>query len=115
MAAGFAVGRFATPLAAAVVAFLMALPAASFEFLDGRVQIHGFAEMQIRAISSKYNEELDLRFADGVSLWGGFSKANGWDRSTACRTILEAGIQSGRHMIRILGMNLTTPAVIGDL
>ena len=60
MAAGFAVGRFATPLAAAVVAFLMALPAASFEFLDGRVQIHGFAEMQIRAISSKYNEELDL-------------------------------------------------------
>ena len=60
MAAGFAVGRFATPLAAAVVAFSMALPAASFEFLDGRVQIHGFAEMQVRAISSKYNEELDL-------------------------------------------------------
>ena len=60
MAADSVVGRFVTPLAAAVVAFLMVLPAAAIEFFEGRVQIHGFAEMQVRAISSKYKEELDL-------------------------------------------------------
>jgi hypothetical protein len=30
------------------------------EFAEGRVQIHGFAEMQLRALDEKFREELDL-------------------------------------------------------
>ena len=30
------------------------------EFIDGRVQIHGFAEVQLRALNSGFSEELDL-------------------------------------------------------
>ena len=30
------------------------------EFAEGRVQIHGFAEMQLRALNEKFREELDL-------------------------------------------------------
>lgn len=35
-------------------------PAAAVEFADGRVQVHGFGEMQIRALNEKFSQELDL-------------------------------------------------------
>jgi hypothetical protein len=37
-----------------------AQPAPAVEFADGRVQIHGFGEMQVRALNEKFKEELDL-------------------------------------------------------
>ena len=38
----------------------VAQPAPAVEFADGRVQIHGFGEMQVRALNEKFKEELDL-------------------------------------------------------
>jgi hypothetical protein len=40
--------------------FAIASASSGVEFADGRVQIHGFAEMQIRALDEKFREELDL-------------------------------------------------------
>ena len=40
---------------------LVAAPAArALEAFDGRVQLHGFAEEQLRALSGSFNEEVDL-------------------------------------------------------
>src|SRR5262245_25874014 len=39
---------------------LSAAPAQALEFFDGRVQIHGFGEIQTRAIAQRYAEDLDL-------------------------------------------------------
>ena len=45
-----------------VLASCLALPTSSgaVELLDGRVQIHGFGEIQVRALDEKFKEELDL-------------------------------------------------------
>jgi len=45
---------------AAIALVGIALPSAAVEFADGRVQIHGFGEMQVRALDEKFREELDL-------------------------------------------------------
>jgi len=46
---------------AALAATVLAAPGArAVEALDGRVQLHGFYEMQIRALDEKFQEELDL-------------------------------------------------------
>ncbi|MEM7410802.1 MAG: DUF1302 family protein [Myxococcota bacterium] len=37
-----------------------ALPATAVEFYDGRVQVHGYAETQLRALNEKFEQELDL-------------------------------------------------------
>ena len=42
------------------LALIAAAPATAFEFFDGRLQIHGFYEGQVRGISRNYSEELDL-------------------------------------------------------
>jgi hypothetical protein len=47
-------------LAAAALFALLAPRAGAIEVLDGRIQAHGFVEMQIRAIDRDFEEELDL-------------------------------------------------------
>src|SRR5262245_42155957 len=51
-----------TALAVALAASLFAVSrgARAVEALDGRVQFHGFTEMQLRALNEKFREELDL-------------------------------------------------------
>ena len=60
-ATGLGVPRL-TWIATAMLAGIAVLaPAASaIEFADGRVQIHGFGEIQVRALNEKFKEELDL-------------------------------------------------------
>jgi hypothetical protein len=43
-----------------LVLLLLARPAAAVELFDGRVQIHGFLEAEVRAISRNYSEQIDL-------------------------------------------------------
>ncbi len=45
---------------AAALALLAAPGAAALEALDGRVQVHGFSEVQVRALDREFKEELDL-------------------------------------------------------
>jgi len=48
-------------LAALVVAGLVLAPRAhAIEALDGRVQLHGYTEVQVRALDEKFSQELDL-------------------------------------------------------
>jgi hypothetical protein len=47
-------------LAALWPAVLAAAPAASFELLDDRLQVHGFYEMQLRTLSADYSEQWDV-------------------------------------------------------
>jgi hypothetical protein len=47
-------------LAASAVLWATARPAIAVEAFDGRIQAHGFLEMQIRALNSSFEEELDL-------------------------------------------------------
>jgi hypothetical protein len=46
--------------AAAFHLWAVAPPAGAFELLDGTLQVHGFYEAQMRAISDNYDSELDL-------------------------------------------------------
>ena len=55
--------RGALALRAATAAWLcvgIATPAASFEFFDGRVQLHGYFESQIVVLSSGFSDDWDL-------------------------------------------------------
>jgi len=38
----------------------IAQPVSAVELADGRIQIHGFGEVQVRALNEKFSEELDL-------------------------------------------------------
>ncbi|MFP8879091.1 MAG: hypothetical protein VCE43_06335, partial [Myxococcota bacterium] len=42
------------------VGLLLPSAAAALEAFDGRIQVHGFAEMQIRALDEKFEQQLDL-------------------------------------------------------
>lgn len=42
------------------IALAIAPFARAAEFMDGRVELHGFAEVQLRALDEKFSEELDL-------------------------------------------------------
>jgi hypothetical protein len=57
---GRVIPRSARAGAAAVGLLALAAGAHAVEFLDGRVQIHGFGEVQVRALDEKFAEELDL-------------------------------------------------------
>lgn len=55
--------RCATRLALVVAALgllIVTPPAAAFEALDGRFQLHGFYEMQLRTISKDFQDDFDL-------------------------------------------------------
>jgi len=56
---GFARGLSLAALAAAGLA-LTASGARAIEALDGRVQFHGYTELQLRALDEKFSQELDL-------------------------------------------------------
>jgi hypothetical protein len=45
---------------ASLAAFVASSPARAFEFLEGRLQVHGFYEAQIRSISRDFDEDWDL-------------------------------------------------------
>jgi hypothetical protein len=45
---------------AALAALLASSPARAFEFFEGRLQVHGFYEAQIRSISRDFDEDWDL-------------------------------------------------------
>ena len=47
---------------AAIIGIGLLLPStsAALEAFDGRIQAHGFAEMQIRALDEKFEQQLDL-------------------------------------------------------
>jgi len=59
-----------------------------------------------------YAGRIDL--LDGVSVWGGYSAANGWQRSDAHTTVLTGGALGG-SLVGVLGANLTQPVVLGGL
>ncbi len=52
------VSRWALPLVA--LALLLATSAQALEAFDGRIQVHGFGEMQLRALNEKFEQQLDL-------------------------------------------------------
>ena len=59
--AGVHAGRWERCVLAALWLLLIAVPRAeAVEALDGRIQAHGFLEMQIRSLSGSFSEELDL-------------------------------------------------------
>jgi hypothetical protein len=57
---GLVVPRLARIAVAVIGCIATAGPAPAVEFLDGRVQVHGFGEMQVRALNEKFSQELDL-------------------------------------------------------
>ena len=58
--AGGSTGRAAACLLASVGVLATAQGARALEAFDGRVQVHGFVEEQLRTLSSSYQEEFDL-------------------------------------------------------
>jgi hypothetical protein len=60
-----------------------------------------------------YSERLDL--ADGVSVWGGYSAAAGWQRSAAFETIVENGTVESLNVFGARGNGIATPTVVADL
>ncbi|HZO09537.1 MAG TPA: hypothetical protein VFC77_09165, partial [Myxococcota bacterium] len=52
--------RLACALAALAGLAAWVRPASAFEAFDGRLQVHGFGEIQTRAIAEGYSEDLDL-------------------------------------------------------
>jgi len=89
------VGRVGAWLAAGLV-LCVAAPAGAFEYFDGRLQVHGFFEEQVRALSNNFsmaddldlaqwyhvlNAEIEYDFApDG---WGPFDVLSGYVRLEA--------------------------------
>src|SRR5262245_59314349 len=61
---GASAGRMARCALASVAALGLSLPLAprarAVEAFNGRLQVHGFAEAQIRGLSSNFSEDLDL-------------------------------------------------------
>jgi hypothetical protein len=58
--AGLSVPRVAGVVLVSAVLGMVAQGAAAAELADGRIQLHGFGEMQVRALDEKFSEELDL-------------------------------------------------------
>ena len=58
--AGGSTRRAAVCLLALGIGFATAQGARAFEAFDGRIQVHGFVEEQIRVLDSSFNEEADL-------------------------------------------------------
>jgi hypothetical protein len=56
---GVPAGRSLRSVFAALVTLCLASPAASFDFFDGRVSVHGFYEQQIRSIWEDFNARND--------------------------------------------------------
>ncbi|MDD1633180.1 MAG: hypothetical protein LUP91_13365, partial [Methylococcaceae bacterium] len=57
-------------LASAAMAFALAQPAAGFDFFDGRLQIHGYGEAQIRALAKNYSWSDDFDLSQWYSVLG---------------------------------------------
>ena len=53
-------GQRATLICVALALFTLTTTANAIEMADGRIQAHGFAEMQIRGISRSFSEDLNL-------------------------------------------------------
>lgn len=56
-----------------------------------------------------------LVLADGVSVWGGYSDTNGWQRSGAYITILRANFPVAEGMVGIRGTSLQAPITLGSV
>lgn len=56
-----------------------------------------------------------VQLANGVSVWGGYSQANGWARSSANVTTITGGVVSGEGMVGIRAVALALPITVGDL
>ena len=52
---------------------------------------------------------------DGVSVWGGYSDANGWARSNAYVTILENNLALPNGLVVVLGSSLNKPVTLGSV
>ena len=60
-----------------------------------------------------YAGRVDL--VEGVSVWGGFSAANGWDRSDVYQTTFSVGGEYGNGRVGVLGVGLTSPSTLGGV
>ncbi len=60
-----------------------------------------------------YNQAVQLR--EGVSIWGGYSFAQGWDRSSAYVTTLTNSVVASDGIVGLRGVALTQPITVGDL
>ena len=54
------VKAIAAPLGFALAALVTTLPASAFETDDGRFQLHGYYQMQLRGISANWSDQFDL-------------------------------------------------------
>jgi hypothetical protein len=52
---------------------------------------------------------------DGVSVWGGYSQANGWARSNAYATILVNNLALPNGLVVVLGSGLSKPVTLGSV
>ena len=93
---GLVARSLAALLALAALGVALAKPAAGFDFFDGRLQVHGYGEEQIRALAKNYSwsdnfdlsqwytvlgVEADINFApDGI---GPFDLVSGFVRLEA--------------------------------
>ncbi|MEE2635472.1 MAG: hypothetical protein VX940_14330, partial [Pseudomonadota bacterium] len=50
----------AAPFGLALAALVTALPASAFETADGRIQLHGYYQMQLRGISADWSDQFDM-------------------------------------------------------
>ena len=60
MAIVYARRRVLSALASLAATLLFSSDASALEAFDGRIQAHGFGEMQLRALSKSFEEEVDL-------------------------------------------------------
>ncbi len=56
-----------------------------------------------------------ITLVDGVSVWGGYSATNGWERSPAHLTRLLNGKFLGNGIVGVIGTGLSGPVTLGSL
>lgn len=56
-----------------------------------------------------------LVLVDGISIWGGFSEANGWQRSGTYVTTIRADVPSAEGMVGVRGTGLQLPLTLGSV
>ncbi len=60
-----------------------------------------------------YNEAVTLK--NGVSMWGGFSRTNNWERSTSYTVTIHNTILTSGSLVGVSGSGVSAPTVVGDL
>src|SRR6185369_15562884 len=71
------------------------------------------AKTQVYISDGIYNERVTL--SKGISLYGGYSAANGWKRQAAYIATIRSGTVIGGHVAAVEGTNINTATIVDRL